>query len=273
MNKKVIFVLGLVVIFALLPVSGYCGYISMVIQTTVTASPEKIEVKITAQNNGDEPARVVYPELQLGSDEVKLAPLETMGVKVSHQWIHTFSSVEAGLKLYGTYPLLITLHYHDTNMYPSSMPEVVLFNLVKAGKGLPISSRIETTEVMDSGRISLTLGNTMDRAVAGSVRVFLPNELTTVNNPSLFELQPEQTSQVLFPVTNIGALPGSKYKIFAIMEFDESSSHYSVLASEMISVRGVRDEGSGRYMVIGGGGFIFLLFFLTVFLELRRREN
>ena len=59
MNKKVIFVFGLVVIFGLLPVSGYGSYITMGMQTTITASPEKIEVVIKVQNKGDDPLPLV----------------------------------------------------------------------------------------------------------------------------------------------------------------------------------------------------------------------
>jgi hypothetical protein len=273
MNKKVIFVLGLVVIFALLPVSGYGSYISMVIQTTITASPEKVEVQIKVQNRGNEPAVAIYPELQLGSAEVKLNQLNTMAVNDSNQWTHTFLPGEAGLKLYGTYPLLITLIYHDSNMYAMSIPEVVLFELVKGGKELSFTGRIETTDVQDTGQVKLTLDNSTDRAVAGQFRVLLPKELTTANKSGTFELQANKTSQLRFPITNMGALVGSSYKIFAIMEFDESGSHYCVLASAMIKVKKPVDKDSGRFLIIGGGSFIFLLFLLMVFFELRRREN
>lgn len=273
MNKKVIFVLGLVVIFALLPVSGYGSYISMVIQTTITASPEKVEVQIKVQNRGDEPAVAIYPELQLGSAEVKLNQLNTMAVNDSNQWTHTFLPGEAGLKLYGTYPLLITLIYHDSKMYAMSIPEVVLFELVKGGKELSFTGRIETTDVQDTGQVKLTLDNSTDRAVAGQFRVLLPKELTTANKSGTFELQANKTSQLRFPITNMGALVGSSYKIFAIMEFDESGSHYCVLASAMIKVKKPEDKDSGRFLIIGGGSFIFLIFLLMVFFELRRREN
>ncbi len=273
MNKKVIFVLGLVVIFALLPVSGYGGYISMVIQTTITASPEKVEVQIKVQNRGDEPAVAIYPELQLGSAEVKLNQLNTMAVNDSNQWTHTFLPGEAGLKLYGTYPLLISLIYHDSKMYAMSIPEVVLFELVKGGKELSFTGRIETTDVQDTGQVKLTLDNSTDRAVAGQFRMLLPKELTTANKSGTFELQANQTRQLRFPITNMGALVGSSYKIFAIMEFDESGSHYCVLASAMIKVKKPVDKDSGRFLIIGGGSFIFLIFLLMVFFELRRREN
>ena len=273
MNKKVIFVFGLVVIFGLLPVSGYGSYISMVMQTTITASPEKIEVEIKVQNKGDEPAAAVYPELKLGSAEVKLAPLNTMAVNDSNQWTHTFLPGEAGLKLNGTYPLLITLIYHDSNMYAMSTPEVVLFELVKAGQELSFTGRIETTDVRDTGQVNLTLDNSTDRAVAGQFRMLLPKELTTANKSGTFELQANQTSQLRFPITNMGALVGSSYKIFTIMEFDASGSHYCVLASGMIKVKKPVDKESGRFLIIGGGSFIFLIFLLMVFFELRRREN
>ena len=167
MNKKLIFVFGLVVIFGLLPVSGYGSYISMVMQTTITASPEKVEVKIKVQNKGDEPAVAIYPELQLGSAEVKLARLNKMAVNDSNQWTHTFLPGEIGLKLNGTYPLLITLIYHDLNMYAMSMPEVVLFELVKGGKELSFTGRIEITSFQDTGQVNLTLDNSSDRALAG----------------------------------------------------------------------------------------------------------
>lgn len=273
MNKKVIFVFGLVVIFGLLPVSGYGSYITMVMQTTITASPEKVEVKINVQNNGDEPAVTIYPELQLGSAEVKLPPLNTMAVKGSNQWTHTFLPGEAGLKLNGTYPLLITLIYHDLNMYTMSMPEVVLFELVKGGKELSFTGRIGTTDIQGTGQVNLTLDNSTDRAVAGRFRMLLPKELTTANKSGTFELQANQTRQLRFPITNMGALVGSSYKIFAIMEFDESGSHYSVLSSAMINVKKPVDKESGRFLIIGGGSFIFLIFLLMVFFELRRREN
>ena len=271
--KKGIFVFCLAAIFALLPVSGYSGYITMVIETTITASTEKVEVKITAQNNGDEPAYKVYPELQLGSEVAKLSAERRIAVKASRQWTYAFVPGKAGLKLHGTYPLLVTLHYHDSNMYPYSVPEVVLFEMVKAGKVLPFESKIETSEVFGSGEISLTLGNVLDRTLAGEVRVLLPIELTTENNPSTFELQANQTDQILYPITNKGALPGSRYKIFGITEFDDSGSHYCVLVSGMISVKMPKEEDSSRFLMIVGGSFIVMLFLLTVFLELRRRED
>ena len=273
MNKKLIFVFNLVVIFGLLPVSGYGSYITMVMQTTITASPEKVEVKIKVQNNGDEPAVSIYPELQLGSAEVKLARLNKMAVNDSNQWTHTFLPGEAGLKLNGTYPLLITLIYHDLNMYAMSMPEVVLFELVKGGKELSFTGRIGTIDIQGTGQVNLALDNSTDRAVAGRFRMLLPKELTTANKSGTFDLQANQTRQLRFPITNMGALVGSSYKIFAIMEFDESGSHYSVLSSAMINVKKPVDKESGRFLIIGGGSFIFFIFLLMVFFELRRREN
>ena len=273
MNKKTLFIFCLTAILTLLPVLGYGGYISMVIQTTITASPQKVEVEITLQNKGDEAAYKIYPELQLGSSEAKLSPQQKMAVNDSRQWSHAFSPEEAGLKLNGTYPLLITLHYHDSNMYPASTPEIVLFEMVKAGKELPFESKIETSEVLDFGQVSLTLGNVLDRTLVGEVRVLLPIELTTENNSSTFELQANQTSQILFPITNKGALPGSKYKIFSITEFNDSGRHYCVLVSDMISVKMPKDEDSFRFLMIGGGSLIILLLLLIVFWELRRREN
>jgi hypothetical protein len=57
------------------------------------------------------------------------------------------------------------------------------------------------------------------------------------------------------------------------MEFDASGSHYCVLAPGMIKVKKPVDKESGRFLIIGGGSFIFLIFLLMVFFELRRREN
>ena len=248
----------------------WASHISMVMETTVNVSQTVVDVTLTASNKGDEGAFDIYPELRIADETSTLESIPFLGVDDSHVWNQQFSKEKLGMKDPGAYPLFLTLHYHDANKYPFSVPDIVLFRNGPKEHVLPFGGQITVTEIKKKGKVTVSLTNSIDKPIKGTLQAFLPKEVAVKEPVRTFNLIPGQTLKSLFEVTNSGALPGSKYKIFGVAEFTEQDIHYTVLLSEMIDIKESAGDKGAFKLAIGVGLLVLFLFLIFIGVELRK---
>jgi len=100
--------------------------IAMVSRMSASPGEDCIEVKVELANRGDADALMVFPYLKLGREETILSHAPRLEPNSLHQWSHRFEMKSLGFKSRGCYPLFLRTNYHDVNMYPFSMPEILL---------------------------------------------------------------------------------------------------------------------------------------------------
>jgi hypothetical protein len=127
MNKLCYFVIVIVAGF-IFSDESIAGRIIMVHDTKVTMDTEWIDVQLTIKNEGDEDALLVYPTLKLGNQVVDLKKAPYIAFGGAQQWQYRVFKKNLGMRHSGRYPLYLLIHYHDSQMYPFSSPDIIFID-------------------------------------------------------------------------------------------------------------------------------------------------
>ncbi|OYT53731.1 MAG: hypothetical protein B6U72_04910 [Candidatus Altiarchaeales archaeon ex4484_2] len=215
-------------------------------------------VKVEVTNTGDEAAYDVSltPLLSEGLESEPLA----VGNKIAAGG--TFNG-ELDVNLGGDvtpgeYALAVLTDYKDANGYPFSSISIPPEKLVirKHSNSL-VSATIERIKLPVNGKknIKLKLRNLEDREHQVSVLLLLPREFDTGSEGETVNLESRGDSEFEFDLMSRGALSGSTYIIYALLEYDEDGIHHT---SNAVGVVEVVEEEPG--FDVPGYAFIALLF-------------
>lgn len=253
----------------------HAGSISMVSKTRVTSGRGWIEVKIIISNRGNEDALVVFPSLRLGEVEVQLKQVPYIAFGGSSSWVHRFNVKRLSFKQSGVYPLFLMTNYHDANMYPFSMPKILLLHYRFKPSDPPLKGIFDVGKVNHTGKAEIMLTNPSQYDLSGTVELFLPNELVSLTPKTQFHLPEGKNIRIPFRFENAGALPGSSYRVYAVAQLVHSAIHYSLVIPEIIKVVGYRSTGNTSLRIAGAIVFLIILFAATVYFEVRKvgKEN
>jgi len=229
MKKLFIFILFLFIFSSLASAS----YINL--STTVVTRSEGglLNVAVSSQNNGDEPAYNVQAELQVAGKRILLAKSDAIGVGQSY----TAGAREPlGLKLPGDYPLIIILHYTDANQYPFSALTSAVFRYRSEALPASILGSMASKTFWEKGMLSLALRNFSDAELELSTRLVTPRELAVEKNDLKTRIRPRGQERVQFAVKNFSALSGSNYQVFAVSEYDEAGVHRTQITPGFVKI-------------------------------------
>jgi hypothetical protein len=200
---------------------------------TMTISPPDFHSKnesnmsVELVNSGNEPAfrataTLKYPE-GMSADAVSYERLNPNNLE------KRVTSVKAqeGM-LPGTYPLILSLQFHDSNNYPIYM----IFDSSVEVDGPSVSmihGSLTTTEFpMDSGgTLRLQLRNADTKPHTVRARLLVPDSLSAENPEKTVQMPAHSEAIVDYQVTNFMALQDSNLMVLAIMEYDDDMHHSS----------------------------------------------
>jgi hypothetical protein len=77
-----------------------------------------------------------------------------------------------------------------------------------------------------------------------------------------------EEKQISYTIKNNGSLPGSNHNVYAIVEYSISGQHGVLVLEEGVAVADYLSNKK-RTIIIASAGFIVLLFFFVLFIELR----
>jgi len=246
------------------------SYITMETETATSMVESGVEIKLSATNRGDEEARHVQPEVRLLGQAIAGPLRQSLRPGELYSW-ETTVAVQKDSQLPGRYPIFIVLDYTDRNLYPFSAVSATYMNF---GNGRPshVSGRIPTIEISHKGKIEIQLSNRDDRERRVSLEMVGPRELSLkeVKGPLLVPAHSDLS--VSSSVTNLSALSGSSYRVYAAVEYDEAGEHFSSAIPGIVTI-GTSESPVRRYrwFLIGLGGLLFVVL-ITVQL-LRRRSS
>ena len=242
--------------------------IAMVSRMSAIPGEDWIEVKVEVANRGDADALMVFPYLKLGREETILSHATRLEPNSLHRWRHRFEMKSLGFKSGGCYPLFLKTNYHDVNMYPFSMPEVLLLHYKVKPSQPPIKMKLVVGEVRHRGKAEIVLTSTSQDDLSVAVDLFLPNELVSLTPKMQFRLKKGEELSMHFQLENAGALLGSHYKVYAVAQMVRSGIHYTLAIPEFIRVTGYRKTGNTSPWIAGSILFLIILFVATVSFEL-----
>jgi hypothetical protein len=156
----------------------------------------------------------------------------------------------------GTYPLLLSLQFHDKNKYPIYM---VFDSRVVVGKMTNSKVYAEMEEISfpldGSGKMILRLKNADSSSHDVKVSIYTPESLKA--EPEYLEATlPAKSEQELeFTVSNFMALPDSNLAVLAVIEYG-SDLHYSSLAAGRVRLSA---QSEGREFFLPAAAAVVLL--------------
>ena len=200
--------------------------------TTVTVDQGTANVLITVINKGDEPAYNVRIQAEVNK-ETKAGPHEEQLNVNSEQAQHLAFEMK-GMKP-GRYPMTLYVDYTDRNQYPSTALSVVYVDYQDHGSSR-ISGEMKPVEISERGRIKIKTKNLENTDKNTKVRLVLPKEFSGEPPVAELKLPPGGEETLVFEMKNLAALPGSRYPIYAVIEYDDEEYHYANAVSGMVTV-------------------------------------
>ncbi|MEA1925453.1 MAG: CARDB domain-containing protein, partial [Candidatus Altiarchaeota archaeon] len=238
----------------------WAGHISLNTRYTFPSvvTTGNFTVNVEVKNTGDEAAYDVSLTPLL-SEDLESEPL-AVGNKIAAGGTFT-GEMEVNLQdnvIPGEYALAVLTDYKDANGYPFSSVSIPPEKLViRKNSNALVSATIERIKLPVNGKknIKLNLRNLEDKEHQVRVLLLLPREFDTGSEIEIINLESRGERRLEFDLMPKGALSGSTYVIYALLEYDEDGIHHT---SNAVGVVEVVEEEPG--IDVPGYAFIALVF-------------
>ena len=266
-------------------------------QITVRASGVdwSIDGAYTLTNKGDEVGFDVYPTLELGSwqwagEPRRLEPgaqsvWEVKGQLTGDQLSCKVKDQCAGLSLAtkGVFPVVSRKYYKDQNGYQLSSAAISNVTVGDLSEDDLIKTRIPSfqTKLVFKGngqkfKGRLSVRNSSSEPLRLAVSYYSAHEIHVQFKPQVLEVKPDSVARLPVAARNLTAFPGSKYVVFAVLQWDQggvrnSASSFFALPIEEPPPSSTPDQ-SGTLIVAAAMIIALSLALLLVVLRLRRNK-
>lgn len=266
-----------VLITWLWPFEAMAGRIVFDVKTTTEQDGQGIAVHLEIANNGDADALWVCPSLNLGKAEAVLEKRPYIAFEGRTAWRHRFTWEAAGFSTHkGIFPLVIWVRYHDSNMYPFSIPVVRLIRLDVSDEPPALTGEMKVADIGEKGgAVAVSIKNPSPEAWAGTCRMILTEELAVTPPRKAFHLKPGGEALLAFQIENRSALKDSVYTVYGVLEGEAGEHHTAALVEGQakVAVSAAPADNSSRPIVIGGIVLLVLLFLISAYLEVKSHHE
>jgi hypothetical protein len=217
----------------LLAAVAEAGNISITTTQNAHLDGKMLVVQVTIGNSGDEAAHAVTPLVRFGMKEARGKRTDALPPKGK---IEDTVELEVGELGPGTWPYLVAVDYTDGNQYP--------FQAVQGGRlavGNPPPAKIAIAS-MTAGKLAksvaatLTVKNLEGVARTAAVRVMPPDGIEATPATAELTFEPWQEKTLDVTLTNRTALAGSRYPVFASVEYEADGTHFAVLGQGIVEI-------------------------------------
>ena len=260
--KRTILALGLV---AILGTGALAGSISMTASQTATYDAEAgtLTVELEVSNSGDEAAYSVVPVMRIGETEVRGKRLDELAPKASASDV---LQVSVGDLKDGRWPFSLRIDYADANQYPFQALQMSALTVGTPPPAKITVPKMEIEPIANTGSGTITVKNLSAEPRTATVIMHLPHGLeATKNGSTTVSLEGWAEETVTVELTNRTALAGSRYPVYAAVEYDDDDVHHALIAqavAEIVSAENaVEVYGRGFWIAAAvlGGAFLLLL--------------
>ncbi|OGV59997.1 MAG: hypothetical protein A2283_10610 [Lentisphaerae bacterium RIFOXYA12_FULL_48_11] len=227
------FLLAATLIILATPVISLGGFISLEVNTSSYFSKGHATVTAHVTNKGNEQAQNLQMEAFLGTN-VFFSDIKEL---VETNGTHIFTiNIDPLPDTPGIFNIGIKLHYEDSNGYPSTAITSAPLITGETNKINPVSASLTSPDIIEKGRMLLSLSANTSNAIETSIRLISPDELSASLPPTNIILQPYITNIVPIEIANVSALTGSCYPIVVIADCLKDGFHYSSVTHGRISI-------------------------------------
>ena len=209
------------------------GSISISIAPTVELREGTLAAQVKVSNVGDESAQSVAAVLVFGEHRTRgdlhpsLAPGASMDAALT---------VPVGDLGTGRWPYQIAVDYTDANQYPF---QAIHLGLVTVGSPPPAKvavSELKADPLSNSGTVRIRIKNLAGVARKASVSVVAPEGVEVTAPAQDVSLAAWEERTVTAPIVNRTALVGSRYPLFAEVQYDDDNVHQTVAGQGMVAI-------------------------------------
>jgi hypothetical protein len=249
--------------------SASASFITMATEFSVSETSGGLELVISTENRGDEPAYGVQFEVQAGEKQFASPVVSRLGV--NEKTAATFP-VGNAFGLPGHYPVIIKTHYKDANAYPFSALTVGFYDYEQ-----PVVSKIlvraEDVTIPSNGKgnVNFVIRNNDSVPRDVGLVLHLPDELAVVSERQSLNIAPRSEENLRFTVENFSALENSGYAITLVAEYEDGERHYSSAGSMVAQITGP-SVISGRWIWVIAGAISVLVILLVVSIRKQRKQ-
>lgn len=224
-------------ILALLIASGAspaaAGSISISIASTVAREDGQLTARVRISNSGDEAAQSVTPVLRFRGQRARgdvrpaLEPKGSMEVSLG---------VPAGELGTGRWPYEVAVDYTDGNMYPFQALHVGVVPL-----GNPPPAKVAVPEITagpigGAGTVRIRVKNLAGVERQVTVGLLAPDGLEVTRPTQDVTLAAWGESAVSAPLVNRAALAGSRYPVFATVQYEDEGVHQAIVSHSVVDI-------------------------------------
>jgi hypothetical protein len=217
----------------LLAGTAWAGSISITTTQNAHLDGRMLVVAVTIGNSGDEAAHAVTPLVRFAGKEARGKRIDALQPNAKAQ---DTVSLDVGELATGTWPYLVAVDYTDANQYP--------FQAVQGGRlavGNPPPAKVAISSMVagklaKTAELDLKLKNLEGVARSASLRVMPPDGIEASPATTEVSLEPWQEKTLAVTLTNRTALAGSKYPVFAAVEYDADGTHFAVLGQGVVDI-------------------------------------
>jgi len=219
---------------ALAPTVAAAKSISISIFPSAEVKDGVLTARIRVSNSGDEAAQSVTPVLQFGQRTARGDAHPSLGPNES---MTSALSLEVGTLAPGRWPYRLAIDYTDANQYPF---QALHMGVVTLG-GSPPPAKVAVSEVKaaplsSSGSLRVRIKNLAAVERKATLTVALPEGLEVTNPLEPVSLAGWEEAAVSVPIVNRTALAGSRYPVFAAVEYDDDGTHQAVTAQTVVEI-------------------------------------
>lgn len=243
------------------------GYITIKTETTVAVDDSNLKVKVVVTNEGDESAFNVQININ-ENQRTQSSPIKQMlTVKENFEYEANYRVPQTK---HGRYPLIITVDYTDANQYPFSALTGTYYSFGSDTVSKVFGSANDI-RLARYTTLPLKLKNIAEESKEVLIRLIVPKESSVQEKVKKVTIQPRSEVNTIFNISNFSALPGSRYQVFFILEYEDENKHYSNIIPCSIHV----DASKGffkryKWYIIAGSSVIFVVLIVFQFVPRKR---
>jgi hypothetical protein len=217
---------------------AFAGTISLVVSSRAELREGRLRVAVTIANAGDEAAVNVRPTLSFLGRDVQAPAHETLAAKQS---VESALAIDAPALGPGRWPFRLAVDYADAAYHPFQTLQLAAIALGEPGPvGLELAE-IETTPIEDAGTARIRVRNSGAGKRETTISLSAPRDLEVEEPTRRVAFIPlDGEADVSFRLVPRTALAGSRYAVYALVEFDDPAGHQALIREAQVLVSGRR---------------------------------
>ncbi len=235
--------------------------ISITLAPTVEVSAGTFTLRVKIGNAGDEAAQSVTPVLHFGEKETRGQTKQSLGPNESFD--QSLSLPIGDLKP-GRWPFQLRVDYTDAHQYPFQALQV---NAVLVGQPPPAKMTVPLVKpdpLATTSPLHVRLKNLTGTARTVTVSVLVPEGLDVAEPIQPVALAGWEDKPVTAQLVNRSALPGSKYPVYLVAEYDDDAAHQSVIAQSVVEIVAARSFFERQRSFIIAGAILLAVVWLSI---------